>query len=528
MGRHGRPLPGRGAQDAPRHPADLRRRLRARPRQPARRDGVPAQHRPRRDARSRTSSARRRTSPRRRRARAARSGRSRRASAPPARTAGAAPTRASARTPGSSSRWRPRSTASRAGAASSTTPTGCSPPPSTTRATATPSTGPRPATTRSTRASRSPAAPTSGSNSLRQYLPAVQKHHVGSVMPSFSSVDWTEDGVGNPLKMHAHRELITDVLKRGMGFGGFVISDWEADPPARRRPGRRRSSHSRQRGRRHVHGAQRRRRHRSRRSLESSRRRCSRRSTRTAGSRRARIDDAVSRILKQEVRARAVRAPLHGPPPHRRDRLARAPRRRAPRGRQVAGAAQEQAARAAAAPPRQASTWPAPTPTTSATRPAAGRSPGRAARRNVIPGDTILDGIRTPRARAAASPTARTPRRRSAAATSASWSSARRRTPRASATSAARGGASTPATNGVLRPPQTMQLNDADKAAVDKVCAEARKCVVVVVSGRPLIIDPAQLSQIDGLVAAWLPGSEGSGRGRHAVRHAGRTPAGCR
>ena len=34
---------------------------------------------------------------------------------------------------------------------------------------------------------------------------------------------------------------------------------------------------------------------------------------------------------------------------------------------------------------------------------------------------------------------------------------------------------------------------------------------MVVVSGRPLIIEPAQLSQIDGLVAAWLPGSEGNG-----------------
>ena len=46
-------------------------------------------------------------------------------------------------------------------------------------------------------------------------------------MPSFSSVDWTEDGVGNPIKMHAHRELITDVLKRSMRFNGLVISDWE-------------------------------------------------------------------------------------------------------------------------------------------------------------------------------------------------------------------------------------------------------------------------------------------------------------
>jgi beta-glucosidase len=66
-------------------------------------------------------------------------------------------------------------------------------------------------------------------NALRQYLPAVQKHGVETVMPSFSSVDWTKDGVGNgtELKMHAHRELITDVLKGRMKFGGFVISDWE-------------------------------------------------------------------------------------------------------------------------------------------------------------------------------------------------------------------------------------------------------------------------------------------------------------
>ena len=56
----------------------------------------------------------------------------------------------------------------------------------------------------------------------------IDKHHVGSVMPSFSSVDWTEDGLGNPLKMHAHKELITDVLKGEMGFDGLVISDWRA------------------------------------------------------------------------------------------------------------------------------------------------------------------------------------------------------------------------------------------------------------------------------------------------------------
>jgi hypothetical protein len=50
-----------------------------------------------------------------------------------------------------------------------------------------------------------------------------------------------------------------------------------------------------------------------------------------------------------------------------------------------------------------------------------------------------------------------------------------------------------PGDHGVLRPAQTMKLNAADSAAVDKVCAQAAKCVVVVVSGRAMILDPNQL-----------------------------------
>ena len=61
---------------------------------------------------------------------------------------------------------------------------------------------------------------------LQQYVPAVQQHNVGTVMPSYSSVDWTDD-VGGPIKMHGNKELITNVLKGSMKFGGFVISDWE-------------------------------------------------------------------------------------------------------------------------------------------------------------------------------------------------------------------------------------------------------------------------------------------------------------
>lgn len=63
---------------------------------------------------------------------------------------------------------------------------------------------------------------------LAPYVPAVREYRAGTVMPSFSSVDWTDDGVGDPVKMHAQTELVTGWLKDEQGFDGFVISDWEA------------------------------------------------------------------------------------------------------------------------------------------------------------------------------------------------------------------------------------------------------------------------------------------------------------
>ncbi len=59
------------------------------------------------------------------------------------------------------------------------------------------------------------------------YAHAIRREDVTSVMPSFSSVDFVEDGVGNPIKMHANRDLITGLLKGQLDFDGFVISDWE-------------------------------------------------------------------------------------------------------------------------------------------------------------------------------------------------------------------------------------------------------------------------------------------------------------
>ena len=81
-----------------------------------------------------------------------------------------------------------------------------------------------------------------------------------------------------------------------------------------------------------------------------------------------------------EVRARPVRASVHRPQQHRPGRRRRPPGRGRPRRGGVSGAAQERPARAPAVRARRGSTWPAATPTTSAPRPAAGRSPGRASR----------------------------------------------------------------------------------------------------------------------------------------------------
>jgi len=49
------------------------------------------------------------------------------------------------------------------------------------------------------------------------FVEAIERG-VGSVMPSFSS--W------NGSKLHGHEYLLTDVLKEELGFSGFVISDW--------------------------------------------------------------------------------------------------------------------------------------------------------------------------------------------------------------------------------------------------------------------------------------------------------------
>nr|XP_043637224.1 beta-glucosidase BoGH3B-like [Erigeron canadensis] len=54
-----------------------------------------------------------------------------------------------------------------------------------------------------------------------------------------------------------------------------------------------------------------------------------------------------------------------------------------------------------------------------------------------------------------------------------------------------------------------LTIPDPGPSTITNVCG-AVKCVVVLISGRPVVIEP-YISSMDALVAAWLPGSEGQG-----------------
>lgn len=336
-------------------------------------------------------------------------------------------------------------------------------------------------------------------NALRQYVPAVRRHDVGAVMPSFSSVDWVRDGVGNPTKMHANKRLITGLLKKTMGFDGIVISDWEG---IHQIPG----SWNEQ--------------------------------VRTAANAgidmfmepnayqdfqatlieeveagrvpMSRIDDAVERILAAKFELGLFEHPFTpreniddiGSPQHR------AVARRAVQQSQVLLK-------------NHRNTLPYDTDddiyVAGSNADNIGNQSGgwtitwQGGSTNKIEGTTILEGIEdavTGSGSVTYSEDASVPVDKHDLGVVVVGE-----TPYAEGFGDVGGPswAYDPGDNGQPRPPKTMKLSDADKATVDKVCAEAKRCAVVVVSGRPMIIDPARLREIDSLVAAWLPGSEGAG-----------------
>lgn len=56
---------------------------------------------------------------------------------------------------------------------------------------------------------------------------------------------------------------------------------------------------------------------------------------------------------------------------------------------------------------------------------------------------------------------------------------------------------------------ETLTMADPGADVINNVCGSV-KCVVIIISGRPIVIEP-YISAIDALVAAWLPGTEGQG-----------------
>lgn len=56
----------------------------------------------------------------------------------------------------------------------------------------------------------------------------------------------------------------------------------------------------------------------------------------------------------------------------------------------------------------------------------------------------------------------------------------------------------------------TLAVSGANAAQVTDICSRVTQCIVVLFSGRPLIIN-SQLNQAHAFVAAWLPGTEGMG-----------------
>ena len=329
---------------------------------------------------------------------------------------------------------------------------------------------------------------------LSPYVPAIQLHHVQSVMPSFSSVDYTNDGLGNPIKMSANKDLITGWLKEQQHFNGMVISDWQA---IRQLPG----TYSQQVATGVNAGIDM--------FMEPY-------SGSTVGAPdfiaaltanvqngtvpMSRINDAVSRILRVKFELGLFEHPFTN------------------RSLQsTVGDAQHHAlARRAAAESQvlltnKHHTLPlkgaAPVYVAGGSANSFGKQAGgwtlqwQGSPNNVIPGTTILDGIKQD---------SRGPVTFSQDASAPIPHNARGivvvgETPYAEGPGDYNG--PTWAPNGI----QTMQFSASDRAAIDKVCAAAASCTVVVVSGRPMIIPPDLLSKITSLVEAWLPGSEGAG-----------------
>ena len=334
---------------------------------------------------------------------------------------------------------------------------------------------------------------------LAPFIPAIKDHNAGSVMPSYSSVDWTEDGVGNPTNMHANGDLINGWLKGEQKFDGFVITDYlgidhiPGDYPTQVRTGVNAGNDM---------------------FMEVARTSTFEATLKAevlAGRvTTARIDDAVSRILTKKFQLGLFERPFTD-----RTHLA-----------DIGSAAHRALAREAVAKSQvllKNSNDALPLSKTAKIY-VAGRSADNMGLqaggwtiswqgqpvKDLIPGTTILQGMKqvAPGATVTYSEDASAPTAGSDVGVVVVGE-----TPYSEGFGdvGGPGWPWDPSDGGVPREPnKQLTLTAGDQAVVDKVCAALPTCVVLVVSGRPNVVaDPA--GNIDGLVAAWQPGTEGGG-----------------
>jgi beta-glucosidase len=323
---------------------------------------------------------------------------------------------------------------------------------------------------------------------------------VGSVMPSFSSIDWTDDGLGNPVKMHAHDELINGWLKEDHGFDGFVISDWQGihqiPPLAGDSPTTHQIVTSVNAGVDMF--------------MEPSQ--FQRFHTRLVAAvqdgeiTEERIDDAVSRILAAKFELGLFEEPFADR--SRADDIGSAEHREI--ARKAAAESQVLLKNDGAALPLD----------TDASVYVAGRNADDLGNQaggwtgtwqgfsgDVTEGTTILEGIQAAADDVTFSEDASAPTAGADVGVVVVGE-----TPYAEGFGDVGGPewAWDPADGGVFREEKSMALQPGDIEVVERVCAEIETCVVLVVSGRPQVLTE-QLGSIDALVASWLPGTEGAG-----------------
>jgi len=333
---------------------------------------------------------------------------------------------------------------------------------------------------------------------LAPYVDAVRKHHVGSVMPSYSSMDFTDDGLGNPVKMHANKELIQGWLKDTVGFDGFVISDYNGlDQIPLKTYAEKVAAYVNAGGDMAMEPN-------DYREFETTLA-----DEVTAGHVTvARIDDAVSRILKEKFELGLFEHP-YADRSHIAEIGGSAHRRLA---RQAVAQSQVLLKNAGGVLPlaRNAKVYVAGRSADDLGNQAGGWTitwQGQSGTHTK--GTTILRGMRT------GAPDATITYSKDASASmkgSDVGVVVVGETPYSEGFGDVGGPqwAYDPSDNNVPREPKTMTLKAQDQQVVQKVCSTLPTCVVLVVSGRPQIVT-GQLGQIDALVASWLPGTQGGG-----------------